>query len=214
TKWFGEWSTYAAPPEVELPAVPDNDPSSSVYNPPGQLQDVVSMTETVGLVRANAGYYALNLANQVLGGSSIASRLYHDLREQRGLVYFVDSELDVGDTRSTFAIEYACDPASVPKARALLAQDLREMQTVPVSDDELVRTKALLIRQLSLAGSGDDAIARDDLDRAVSGLPLDEPSQAAAAYASLTAADVMHAFAQWVRPSGFVEIIDGPYPPQ
>jgi zinc protease len=44
------------------------------------------------------------------------------------------------------------------------------------------------------------------------GLPLDEPLRAAKLYFSMTADQVRAAFAKWVRPDGFVQVIRGPAP--
>jgi zinc protease len=211
-KWFGAWTTYVPPPSVDLPPVPQNDVASSVFSPTGQLQDVVSMAETLGVVRSNRDYYALQLGNELLGGATLASRLYRDLREDRGLVYFVNSNLEIGDTRSTYSLRFGCDPANVSRAKEILRRDILKMQTTPATTDELQRAKALLIRQIPLAESSEDAIARGLLARAVSNLPLDEPQQAAAQYVGMSASDVMRAFAQWIRPDGFVQVVEGPYP--
>jgi zinc protease len=211
-KWFGGWTTYVPPPSVELPAVPANDPATSVFSPPGQLQDVVSMSETLSVVRSNHDYYALRLGNELLGGATLASRLYKDLREDRGLVYFVNSNLDVGNTRSTYSLRFGCDPGNVSRAKGILRSDILAMQTKPAAGDELQRAKALLIRQIPLAESSEDDIARGLLSRAVANLPLNEPQLAAEQYVALTSGDVMKAFAQWIRPDGFAQVVEGPYP--
>jgi zinc protease len=211
-KWFGEWNTYDPPPSVDLPSVPDNDPASQVFSPVGDLQDEVSMSETIGLVRSNKDFYALTLGNEVLAGETLASRLYEDLRERRGLVYFVQSSLDIGDTRSTYTLRFGCDPANVSRARELMRADEVAMQTSPLSADDLQRAKALLIRQIPLAEASEEDIGRGLLARSVENIPLAEPTLAAAQYVALTPDDVMHAFAKWIRPDGFVSIVEGPYP--
>ena len=48
------------------------------------------------------------------------------------------------------------------------------------------------------------------LARAQLGLPLDEPVRAAKQYFAITADEVRVAFAKWIRPDGFVQIIRGP----
>lgn len=212
-KWFGDWSASGAPPAVELPSAPQNDPASSVMSPPGEVQDVVSMAETLDIVRSDDDYYALALGNELLGGATLASRLYTDLREQRGLAYYAGSELEVGKTRSTLTLHFGCDPANVARAREIVHADLVAMQNAPASSDALQRAKALLVRRIPLGQSSEDEIANGLLKIAESGLPLDEPNIAADRYVALTAKDVMHAFARWIRPNAFVQVIEGP-PPQ
>ncbi len=211
-KWFGAWGASGPPPAVELPAVPDNAAASSVMSPPGDEQDFVSMSETLGIVRSSDDYYALRLGDEVLGGPTLASRLYEDLREQRGLTYFVGSQLDVGKTRSTFTLNFGCDPGNVAQARKIVREDLVAMQTQAVAPDVLQRAKALLVRQIPLGQSSEDRIADGLLDAAEAGLPLDEPTTAAQRYLALGPADVMKAFARWIRPDGFAQVVEGPYP--
>jgi hypothetical protein len=65
----------------------------------------------------------------------------------------VESELDVGKTRSIFEIDYACDPQTVVKARELLLNDLRQMQAAPVTDSELQQAMTLAITRMLLGKS-------------------------------------------------------------
>ena len=211
-KWFGDWSAAGGPPAVELPSVPQNDPATSVLSPPGDLQDNVSMSETLDVLRSSDDYYALQLGNELLGGATLASRLYQDLREERGLVYFVGTQLDLGKTRSTFTVRFGCDPGNTSHARAIVRGDLQAMQSSAVSADALQRAKALLLRRIPLRQESQDAIADGLLDDAEAGLPLNEPALAAAHYISLSASDVTRAFARWIRPDGFAQVVVGPYP--
>jgi zinc protease len=170
------------------------------------------MSETLDVVRTNDDYYALRLGNELLGGATLASRLYRDLREDRGLTYFVGSHLDVGKTRSTFSLRFGCDPSNVAQARRIVHEDLVAMQTTPASPEVLQRAKALLIRRIPLGQSSEAQIADGLLETAQAGLPLNEPALAASRYISLSAADVMRAFAHWIRPDGFAQVVEGPYP--
>ena len=104
-----------------------------------RVQDKVTLAETLTLTRTNADYYALQLGNHVLGGGFYATRLYRDLREKSGLVYFVDSSFNVGLTRGVYQVEYACDPPNVSKARAVILGDLKDMQTKKVTRRNCIR---------------------------------------------------------------------------
>ena len=57
-----------------------------------------------------------------------------------------------------------------------------------------------------------DRIARGLTSRAADGLPLDEPTRAAARYLALTPEDVRAAFAKWIRPQDLVQVTEGPNP--
>ncbi len=86
------------------------------------------------------------------------------------------------------------------------------MQTEDVSASELAQAKALLLRQIPLSESSEDAIAQQLLDRATIGLPLDEQRSAAARYLAMTAEEIRSAFARRIRPNDFVSVVRGPAP--
>jgi zinc protease len=211
-KWFGGWKSSGAKPEVTLPRVPLNSASAVTVPDPSQLQDSVHLSEMAGITRYDADYYPLQLGNHVLGGGFYATRLYHDLRQVNGYVYTVDVSLDAKKTRATYTVTYACDPENVSKARQIVQRDLVLMQKENVTPAELQQAKALLLRQIPLRASSEDDLAGSLLAYAQLDLPLDEPNRAAKRYASLSAEEVRAAFAKWIRPDAFVQVVRGPAP--
>jgi len=211
-KWFGGWKATGAKPVVALPAVPVNGPSATNVPDPTQVQSSVSLAHELGMNRFNPDYYALQLGDHVLGGGFYATRLYRDLRQNAGLVYNVNNAITAGETRATYSVSYGCDAENVAKARKMVDEELRTMGATEVSPAELQQAKALLLRQIGLAESSEDAIASGFVARAVIGLPLDEPTRAAQRYYALTAADIKAAFAKWIHPEDFVQVVRGPAP--
>ena len=211
-KWFGSWKADGPEPQVDLPPVPPNAASATNVPDPSRIQDLVELSQELPMNRFNPDYYALELGNHVLGGGFYATRLYRDLREKTGLVYTVSNRLDAGRTRAAFTVSYACDPANVSKARAIVERDLSDMQTSPPTPSELQQAKALILRQIPLAESSEMSIAGGLLGRGVMGLPLDEPVEAAARYSALTGEQVKAAFAKWIKPEDFVQVVRGPKP--
>ncbi len=211
-KDFGGWSAVGPKPDTDLPAVPTNRSAALVVPDQSKIQDAVAIAENVQLTRKDPDYYALELGNAVLAGSFYSSRLSVDLRKKMGLVYSVDAELQSGPTRSVYLVRYACDPHNVSKAANIVGQELTDMQNVPISQDELARAKAFLLRQMTLDEDSISEIAhelggRHDLD-----LPLDESAVAAIRYKALTATDIQNAFLKWMRPNDLVRVSQGPVP--
>lgn len=211
-KYFGAWKASGPAPQTDLPAVPANSPGVTAVPDKSRVQVNVTLAETLQLNRFDPDYYALELGNHVLGGGFYATRLYQDLRENSGLVYFVASSFGIGKTRSIYRVNYACDPQNVLKARAVVSRDLKAMQSSMVSDDELHQAKAMLLRQIPLGEASVDSIAGGLISRATIGLPLDEPVIAAHHYVELNAAQVKAAFGKWVRPDDLVQVTEGPNP--
>jgi zinc protease len=211
-KYFGGWKSIGPKPETDLPPVPPSKASETAVPDASRVQDAVLLAETLGLTRYHPDYYTLQVGNHVLSGAFYATRLYHDLREKTGLVYTVQSSLDVGKTRSTFEVFYACDPPNVSRARDLVKRDLRLMQTSPVTPAELQQAKILLLKEIPLTESSFDGVGENLLHLALLDLPLDEPLRAAKRYKEITAEEVQAAFAKWIRPQDLVQASLGPRP--
>ena len=211
-KWFSGWKSPGPKPDVKLPAVPVNKASAVNVPDPTQVQDSVELAQQVGINRFDPDYYALQLGNNVLGGGFYATRLYRDLRQKNGYVYNVNNSLRATETRATYSVTYGCDPENVSKARHLIDEDMTAMRTTNVTPAELQQAKALLLRQITLSESSEDAVATGFVMRALVGLPLDEPFKAAETYYALSADQVRAAFEKWIHPEAFVQVVRGPAP--
>lgn len=211
-KYFGAWRAHGPKPKTLLAPVPPNPSSTAAIPDSSRVQDQVTLAESLTLNRSNPDYYALELGNHVLGGAFYATRLYRDLREKNGLVYYVGSDFDMGLTRAVYHVDYACDPDNVSRVRTIVERELRMMQKEPVTKDELAQAKRLLLTQIPLSESSVDAIAGGILARVALKLPLDEPTRAARRYLKLTAPQVQSAFAKWVDVKRLVQVSEGPTP--
>jgi zinc protease len=211
-RWFGDWHATGAKPNTTPAPVPPNAPAAVAVADAEAVQDTVYLAEQLQLNRFDPDYYPLELGTHVLGGGFYATRLYHDLRQVAGYVYTVDVHLDASKTRAAYAVSYGCDPGNVSKARALIERDLDQMRTQDVSAGELHQAKALLLREIVLNESSEEAVARGLLARAELGLPLDEPQIASRKLYALTAAQVRAAFERAIRPHGWVQVVRGPAP--
>jgi len=211
-KYFGAWAATGPKPETDLPAAPRNKAAVLAVPDASRVQDNVELSYNLALKRSDADYYALALGNAVLGGSFYSTRLSNDLRKNAGLVYSVDASLEAGRSRGVYFVDYACDPQNVGKAAAIVKQEIKTMQTAPVTADELTRIKALLLRRIPLGQASLDAIAGQFLNSREFDLPLDEPTEAAKHYIALGPADIQAAFAKWMRPDDLVRVTQGPMP--
>ncbi len=209
-RYFASWKAVGPRPVTDLPPVPLNRPASVTVPDKSRIQDRVTLVETLGITRVHPDYYPLNVGLHVLSGGFYATRLYRDLRKRTGLVYTVQAFLQARKTRAVFGVIYGCDPDKVTRARSLVVENLRRMQKEPVSREELVRAKTLLVRQVPLSEASVSGVARTLLHLAVEELPLDEPVRAARRYLETPAVQVQRAFQKWIRPDDFVQVTLGP----
>jgi zinc protease len=132
------------------------------------------------------------------------------LRQVSGYVYTVDLDLDASETRAVYSISYGSSSENTRKARALIQRDIERMRTGEVSAQELHQAKAFLLRQIPLSASSEEEVAEDLLDRAETGLPLDDPIRECEKYLDVNASEIRAAFAKRIRPDGFVQVVRGP----
>lgn len=94
------------------------------------------------------GLYVLN---NLLGGPAMNSRLNLSLREKRGLVYNVESNLTNYTDTGTFSIYFGCDTEDVDRCLALCKKELHQLMNKPLTEHQLSAIKQQLKGQLSVA---------------------------------------------------------------
>ncbi len=212
---FGGWTATGPKPVADYPAVPLNTAASQFDTPDKtSVQDQVTMAEQIDVNSQSPDRFALYAGNMVLSGGFYAARLPRDLREKRGLVYTVGSQVSLDRHRGRFEVSFGSDPGNVPKARALVLRDLEQMQNTPVSAAELHQVKGMLLRQYPLGESSFGGIAGFLLQLSLEGKPLDSATTASQHILALSAADIQAAFKKYVRPDAFVTAVKGPAPAQ
>ena len=214
-KYFGSWKATGPKPNVLRESVPLNTASFTVVPNAYASQDSVVLGQVLPTIDLHSpDRYALQLGNAVLGGSAFASRLLQDIRVRHGYAYSASSELELDRTRALLLVSFATDPRKVVDATKLVHQNLVEMQNTPLTIDELVNARQVLISQIPFRLSRVSLIAGSLLQWSYTGQPLDESIVAARHYLVLTPAQIQAAFKKYVRPDHLVEVVEGPAPNQ
>ena len=99
---------------------------------------------------------ALYLLNNVLGGPGMNSRLNVSLRERRGLVYNVESNLTSYTDTGTFCIYFGCDPADLDYCTCLVYKELKRLRDVRMTSSQLAAAKKQLIGQIGVASDNNE----------------------------------------------------------
>lgn len=103
----------------------------------------------------------LYLLNNLLGGPGMNSRLNVSLRERKGLVYTVESNLVSYTDTGTFSIYFGCDPADVDKCISLVKKELRILREKPLTQTQLRAAQKQLVGQIAVASDNFENIALD-----------------------------------------------------
>ena len=94
---------------------------------------------------------ALYLLNNILGGPGMNSRLNVALRERRGLVYNVESNLTSYTDTGAFCIYFGTDPEDVDTCLKLTYKELKRMRDMKMTSSQLAAAKKQLIGQICVA---------------------------------------------------------------
>ena len=169
-------ASFGALPEhagVTLPpkAVPQTAAQPVVIDFPNPQSQV--LFGAPGIMRDDPDWYAAVVMNQILGGGGMASRLFEQVREKRGLVYGVSTQLVPRKAGALFAGSFATANAQVGQALALVRGELSRMAKDGVTDAELADAKAYLTGSFPLRLTSDSAIAGMLVAMRISGLAPD-----------------------------------------
>ncbi len=103
-----------------------------------------------GLARTDQRRYPLTVLTTLMG-KTMSSRLFTEIREKRGLCYYVRSEADFFHDVGTFGAAAGVDPQRLQEAvSAVLAEFQKMISTQPVTKAEVEAAKQNLIGSLAL----------------------------------------------------------------
>jgi zinc protease len=140
-KLFADWPFTGEPAQP----IPTNTTfaAEGVYlvNKPDVNQGRVSMM-LPGIRRDNPDYFAVLIMNDILGGGGFTSRIVNRVRTEEGLAYDAHSIFQGGVYYPlTFSVGYQSKSRTVAYAASLALEEIKRIQSAPVSDDELNTSK-------------------------------------------------------------------------
>jgi zinc protease len=124
-----------------LPAVKDLAAPQDIRKQHPSTQTSVYVGQP-GLARGDADYFALYVANHVLGGSGLVSRLSDEIREKRGLSYSVYSYFFPMAQKGPFLMGLQTRNDQAEEAQRLMRETLSKYLAEGPSDKELAAAKS------------------------------------------------------------------------
>ena len=94
----------------------------------------------IGLSRHDDRRFALRVLDNIFGGTS-SSRLFQEIREQRGLAYAVYSFISAYHDTGQVGLYLGTRPENLAEALAIASRELEHLQEEPATAEELVRAK-------------------------------------------------------------------------
>ena len=134
------------PSKAELASIPAAKPSGLGSKTMIDLdvpQSVV-LAGGAGIARKDPDFMAAYIVNHILGGGSFSSRLYHEVRETRGLAYSVYSSLLPLDHAALFMSGTATRADRAPQTLEVIEHEIRRLAESGPDAQELADAKSYL----------------------------------------------------------------------
>ena len=171
-KYFGDWKR-PAPPAQQLPAVTNVDETQiNFIDVPNAVQSELRLQNTIDLTMADADYFPVLVANQILGGS-FGSYLNMNLREKHGYTYGAGSSAGADKYASRFIAQASVRNAVTDSAIVQALKEIDRIKTEPVDPQILEDTKSKFAGNFVLKLEQPSTIANYALDIETNDLPKD-----------------------------------------
>lgn len=152
---------------------------------------------------------ALSVLTDALGGG-MSSRLFHRLREEMGLCYYIRANKNSNKGYGDLTISAGVPAKRLSEAVSAIREECDRIAREPIHEEELCRVKNHILGTLSLSLESSDDLAEYYGLQAVMGLPLKTPAAQRAAVKKVTAADVLRLAKKLFKKGAFRLVIIGP----
>ncbi len=185
---FGDWPKGAEEKKPEIEFHPEK-PGYYLVSKEDVNQSTIQMVE-LGVTRDNPDYYAINVFNEAFGGG-FASRLFKNIRTEQGLAYSVGGGISARyDHPGILRLAMGTKSATTIESIRALYQQIDELQTNPISPEEVQRAKDSILNSFVFNFDSPDKVLRERMGYEFYGYPQDFLERFRAGIEKVTAADV------------------------
>jgi predicted Zn-dependent peptidase len=155
----------------------------------------------LSIKESDPDYPALVILNDVLGGGAFRSRLFQDVRTNKGLAYSVGSSLLVGTREwGAFVVRAETKSASTPEVIERMVVNMKRLRDEPISEEELAQAKEAFVNSFVFSFASPSAIVNRLIGLEYDGLPRDFLQQLRDRVVKLTPADLQRVARMHLHP--------------
>ena len=205
---LGDWrpATTAAKPIPPLPP----EASAKIWLADKDVPQTSIKVGHSGISKDNPDYFAVQVANFILGGGGFNSRMMREIRSNRGLAYSVYSYFKLGRRLPELFVagaETKC--ASTVEVVSLMRKLMRQMSQEPVSAEELELAQKSLINSFVFAFSDTHSVVSRRMRLDYFDYPQDYLETYRQKIAAVTVADVQRVAKKYLRPEQMQIVLVG-----
>jgi zinc protease len=136
-------------------------PSNQKIETPDKQNAMSFAAELVKMTDEDADYPAMIMANYMLGGAPLSSRLANRIRNKEGLSYGVGSQFSapIKDNGAEFVAYAISNPQNAPKVEASMKDEVTLTEKDGFTADELAAAKKAWLQERILGRSQDESLA-------------------------------------------------------
>jgi zinc protease len=142
-----------------------------------------------GLARNDPDFFAAYIVNHIYGAGSMSSRLYHEVREKRGLAYGIRTSLLWLDHANIVSGGTATRSDRAAETLSLIDEETKRMAAEGPTQEELDKAKAYLKGSYAIAFDTSSKIAGQLVQIQLDKLGIDYPEKRNAMIDAVTLAD-------------------------
>jgi predicted Zn-dependent peptidase len=195
-KAFGDWEKGTVPATSIPPAPAPSDSRIFLIDRPGSVQTVIQLG-TLGIERTSPDYFAVLLADRVLGGGP-SGRLFLNLREDKGYTYGAYSNFGGSKFKGTWISSSEVRTEVTEGAMKEFMYELNRMRDEVVPAEELDNAKRAIIGSFALSLEQPQALLQNIITQKLYNLPADYWDTYPQKVSAITAADVQRAAKQYI----------------
>ncbi|MEO0561292.1 MAG: pitrilysin family protein, partial [Chloroflexota bacterium] len=205
---FGDWSVEGEPSTVTFAPLEEDEPGVSYYlvDVPGAAQAQIVLGN-IGIDGANPDRYTLSVLNNILG-SGFQSRLFQNIREDKGYSYSIGSRFNYPVDIGTFRISTSVRSDTVDEALTEIFYEVERIQDEPVGERELTDTQSGMIGRYALQLERTAAYANQIAAFKLRGIPASDLSIYPGEVAAVSA-ESLQMMAQTYIPDNLIVVVSG-----
>lgn len=206
-KAFGDWKLGGTPRMAALPPPIPRGQRVLIVDMPQTVQTQIVIGQT-GIPRKHPDFLALNVANQIFGGS-FNSRLNMKIRAKEGLTYDASSGFEARKDAGSFTVGTFTRTEKTAEAVRMIVDLLKEFKENPASQEEFAEAKAFLNGSFALATETSGQVADRVLSAALHELGEDYWTHYRERLQALTIEQVRSAVQRFLEPDKLVIVAVG-----
>lgn len=207
-KVFGDW---AEGPNLEVPEISIKAPKPGIYHvEKGDITQSNIRIGHLGIERSNPDYFAVELMNEVFGGS-FSARLFSRVRSQKGLAYNVGGQVGSSwDHKGTFFMSMSTKTETTVAGIEALLEEAGNMISEPPTDAEVAKARSSILNSFVFRADSTREILNQQMNHEYYGFPLDWLQRYRQGIESVTTKQVHEVAEKYIHPDQMAILVVGP----